>query len=512
MTISLKKIGLSVIMAMTFLFAGFFMSACGGITITKIEFTNGILVGTENNNEKPIILSLNEELDLSNLAGRVTFSDEKYERFRFSDLKITGIDTSVAGEQTLVLKYKDYAFEYKVNYWVIPYAVTAYSGTYDGTEHSPVDVQNVAEGDVVTYSVNGQEFSSELAPIKNAGNYPIDVKIIANGKQEEDAIVFPAVAKIAKKQISVSVNNKSVQYGNEAPTYAYNMSTQNFVAGDDPNVLITTLPQITCDYKAGDNVGEYKITVSGAVESSGNYEFTYLEGKLTVKKKLIDKPTANETPFVYDKTEQTYLPVGFDETMMEISNNVQTDAGTYEVVVTTNSNHSWQNGDLEDPVFIFTISPITVEIEWGTTTFVYNGQEQTAEATLTGILEGDVCTAIIEGVRKDVGTETATVTGVSNSNYVAPKVRNSTEFSITPLEVELEWSNTEIEHTGEAVKPTAVVKNLCDGDVCEVEVLGEQTEVGNYIATANNLSNSNYKLPENVTCNFSIIMVTQESN
>ena len=92
----------------------------------------------------------------------------------------------------------------------------------------------------------------------------------------------------------------------------------------------------------------------------------------------------------------------------------------------------------------------------------------------------------------DAGTYTVYYQ-VTKTNYTS--VTGSKTVRIDQKEAELSWSGTSLIYTGSAQKPVAAVSNLVGEDECTVSVSGEQTNVGNYTATASALSNANYKLP-----------------
>ena len=151
---------------------------------------------------------------------------------------------------------------------------------------------------------------------------------------------------------------------------------------------------------------------------------------------------------------------------------------------------------------------------------VYDGNTDatlvTTAATVTGKLDGDALTVSATGIfdnanvgeNKTVMISGLTLDGTSKDNYklAATGQQATTNAKITAKEVSLTWSDTELAYTGEAQKPTATATGVVDGDTCTVTVSGEQTNVGeNYTATADSLSNSNYKLPENKTTTFKIV-------
>jgi len=151
---------------------------------------------------------------------------------------------------------------------------------------------------------------------------------------------------------------------------------------------------------------------------------------------------------------------------------------------------------------------------------VYDGNTDvtlvTTAATVTGKLNDDALTVSATGTfdnanvgeNKTVTISNLTLDGASKDNYKLASAgsQTTTTAKITAKEVGLTWSNTELAYTGEAQKPTATATGVVDGDTCTVTVAGEQTNVGdNYTATAESLSNSNYKLPENKTTTFKIV-------
>ena len=75
------------------------------------------------------------------------------------------------------------------------------------------------------------------------------------------------------------------------------------------------------------------------------------------------------------------------------------------------------------------ISPKTVAFTWSDTVFKYDGKSHVPTATVTGLIEGDVCGATVDGGESKIGTYTAYVTALSNSNYMIPE-ESYTSFTI----------------------------------------------------------------------------------
>lgn len=162
----------------------------------------------------------------------------------------------------------------------------------------------------------------------------------------------------------------------------------------------------------------------------------------------------------------------------------------------------------------FEIKPKPIELTWSDTTFTYNGQHQAPTAQITsGVLDEDdvskdaTITITQSGNKiesaKNAGdyTATATLSGADSGNY---SITNSTkEFTIEQLVAQIEWTApANLVYDGTAKTPTATVKNLVDGDTCQVTTAlasGNGTNVGAFTYKATDLSNANYKLLENET-------------
>lgn len=100
-------------------------------------------------------------------------------------------------------------------------------------------------------------------------------------------------------------------------------------------------------------------------------------------------------------------------------------------------------------------------------------------------------------------TITATVTDGDNYSYATTMATYT--LTVQQKTVGLAWGETTFDADGTEKQPAATATGLVADDVCSVTVTGAQTAVGSYIATATALSNANYMLPEDVTCDFTIV-------
>lgn len=162
------------------------------------------------------------------------------------------------------------------------------------------------------------------------------------------------------------------------------------------------------------------------------------------------------------------------------------------------------------------IRPKRVGVTWGETAFTYNGGEQVPSVSANDLIEGDACEVTVSGAEKDAnkegGSYTAQVTGFSNKNYTFDAETAKTEYTIAQKEVGIEWGSTEFVYNAKAQKPEATATGVCDNDVCNITVSGEQTNAGSYHATASALDNDNYKLPADTSIDFVISPKTFKGN
>lgn len=82
---------------------------------------------------------------------------------------------------------------------------------------------------------------------------------------------------------------------------------------------------------------------------------------------------------------------------------------------------------------VFTINQRLLTVTWGTSEFVYDGEEHCPEATLGNVIDKDDLGATVEGSQIEVGTHTATLTtltGKAAGNYALPTEGLTCEFSI----------------------------------------------------------------------------------
>lgn len=100
---------------------------------------------------------------------------------------------------------------------------------------------------------------------------------------------------------------------------------------------------------------------------------------------------------------------------------------------------------------------------------------------------------------KTVGNKKLTITFMNNYAYLGKVVYS---YRIVPKPVDVIWSNTQLVYNGENQAPVGEVVGLIGSDKCNVVVDGA-VKCGRYISAVR-LSNKNYTLAKNATCEYTI--------
>ena len=155
---------------------------------------------------------------------------------------------------------------------------------------------------------------------------------------------------------------------------------------------------------------------------------------LKVTPKKITKPTA-KTSLVYNGSAQTGINNIPSEMYVTIEGNRNAVAAgnystTYTLISTTN--YCWGDGTTAPVTVNWKITPRTISIRWGTTSWLYDGTDHSTVCNLGNIIAGDSCFVnLIGNSITDVGTTTVTANELSNSNYALP-LNNTTTLTIHP--------------------------------------------------------------------------------
>ena len=478
-------------------------------------------------------------------------------------------------------------------------APTAKTLTYNGEEQALVTAGAASPGAMV-YSVESDEagFTSEIPMMMYPDTYKVWYKAVEDYRPDSEVGMVEVT--IAPKTVGLTWSDTEFTYDGEEHC---------------PSVTITGLcGEDTCDLTvegAAREPGTYTAKVTGLsnscyqLPSDATCEFTIKEPEVIKEDPVITAKPAGRSLTYNGALHELITPGSVEGGDMLYS---LSEDGDYSSVIPTAIEAGdytvWYRvkgiegvNDIEPISITATIAPKTVGLEWSGTEFTYDGEEHCPSVILTGLCGEDKCELTVEGAAKEVGTYTAKVTGLSNSNYTLPS-NTTCEFTIVeeeviipepvittkpsalsltyngtsqklisagsaengdmlyslskngdysstipsakeagdytvwymvkgtegaidlepvsvtaniaPKTVGLKWSDTEFMYDGEEHCPKVELKGIISGDTCTVKVKGAQKEIGNYTATAYDLSNSNYELPGDYTKEFSILDPTKK--
>ena len=259
----------------------------------------------------------------------------------------------------------------------------------------------------------------------------------------------------------------------------------------------------------GTDAGDY--TVYYKVAGDANHSDTEpVPVNVTIARKAVTV-TANNASKVYNAADPTLSAtvtglVGQDTVAYTLSRAAGESVNTYDITAsgeTVQGNYtvSYVNGT-------FTITQAENSISGLTITGWTYGEDANAPSataafgTVAYTYSGSQSGTFSEEVPTDAGTWYVKAAVTGTTNYKGAEDVKS--FTIAQREVTLTWGESSFTYDGQPHAPTATAGNLKSDDTVTVTVNGQQTDAGdNYTATAS-ISNSNYKLPEEATCTFSI--------
>ena len=175
--------------------------------------------------------------------------------------------------------------------------------------------------------------------------------------------------------------------------------------------------------------------------------------------------------------------------------------GTYYVYYMSVGETGYEDYVAVDPIIV-TIAPAPVTVTAENKTKVYGEADPALTATITGLITGEsesLITYILSRTEdgENVGNYTITPDGDAlQGNYEVSFVTGT--LTIGKRTVGITWGETSFDYTGSPHVPTATATNLVYGDEIGITVKGEKTNVGNYTATASDLTGTkkgNYQLP-----------------
>ncbi len=258
----------------------------------------------------------------------------------------------------------------------------------------------------------------------------------------------------------------------------------DFTINDDGYIVLDgeDVESVAKDFYAGD----YTITIT--YNALGE---TYVAGDkiadtvltLKVKRCQIKKPTADNTVFTYNGTEQTY-PVD-ENAVCEVTNNKRTNAGEQNVTVALKdkNNYEWADGTTDNLTFKFTIGRKALTVTANDNTITYGDAPSNNGVAYSGFVNGE-SESVLGGTlaydysyaqHDDVGNNyTITPKGVTAANYEITFIPG--KLTVNPLKIDFDWevlSPEDLVYDGEDKIIGITIKNKVTSGQYDVWVFAE---------------------------------------
>ncbi|PWG79273.1 MBG domain-containing protein [Pararcticibacter amylolyticus] len=285
----------------------------------------------------------------------------------------------------------------------------------------------------VSYSgfVNGDTPSSITAPSVSttattasaAGTYPIVASGAASANY--DITYVDGTLTVGKAMLTITADDKSKIYGAANP--ALTVSYSGFVNGDTEASI--TMPSVSTTATTASAAGTYPIVAIGA--ASPNYNFTYVNGILTVGKAMLTI-TANDKSKIYGAVNPA-LTVSYSgfvngDTPSSITTPVVTTtattasaAGTYPIVA---SGAASANYDITYVDGALTVGKATLTITADNKSKIYGTANPTLSVSYSGLVNGDTPSSITPPVVNTTATAASAAgvypivaSGAASANY-----------------------------------------------------------------------------------------------
>ena len=310
-------------------------------------------------------------------------------------------------------------------------APTAKELTYSGQAQALVNAGSTGHGTMLYSLAEDGTYTGNLPTGTNAGSYTVWYKVQGDANHLDSEPVSVSCS-IAKASLTITAKDKTITYG-EAPAND-GVAYDGFVNGETETVLGGTLAYDYSYSQYGDVGNSYTITPKG--QTSGNYDITFADGKLTVEQKEIGISWGN-TAFTYNGSAQKpdATPTGMvnsDAITLTVSGQ-QTNVGTaYTATVTDITGEKADNYKLPtsglSTQFSITAKPLTVNVRVADKQ--YDGKNTAAfdgTPTLEGVVGNDDVTLVngtptfkTVGVGKGIEivfTNGFSLTGKASGNY-----------------------------------------------------------------------------------------------
>lgn len=356
------------------------------------------------------------------------------------------------------------------------------------------------------YCLNNEEgtYTSDVPEAKPVGNYVVYYKYIPDDESLPETEPEGVKVNITQRGIQVEWGELDLPYNKKAQLPTATISElKPIIEGDDVKLEVEgeECINVNKDFK-------YKATAVLVGEDANNYkiityestEFNIVEVRAVAGTDFI-APTAINN-LVYDGDNQKLINEGKTLTVEgtfvyaihpdELDTKIPEAINPGEYVIkyqfiSGSSNYS----DSKIEVFPVTIAPRKIYLTWTNTSYTYNGKLQGPTAEINESIsfiseKDDVSVDITDNKERAVGHYSANATLSGEDAYKYEIGNTPLGYNILPKPLTLDWGETKFVYNGKKQKPIPTLEGIVKGEeeLVSVSVTGEETEVGEYTATA----------------------------
>ena len=242
------------------------------------------------------------------------------------------------------------------------------------------DNSPLAAGDFISL-LDGQAGLRWNPSAANDGSFDVEA---AFSESSVTSSVTSASIAVGKATLTVTANDEVRAYGSANPTFS--VTYAGFVNDDDESEL-TSGPSVSSSADTSTPVGQYDIVVSGA--TSNNYDFTYIDGSLTITSAQL-VVTVNDQTITYGDV----LPT-FDGSITGVVNGDNITAsygssadgltqGTFDIIASiVDPNGRLANYAVTNTSGSLTVNPATLVITVNDQAIIYGEELPAYDGTLT---------------------------------------------------------------------------------------------------------------------------------
>ena len=246
---------------------------------------------------------------------------------------------------------------------------------YNGEKQNLIKPGDSSNG-TFWYKLDTGEWKKEVPQAKDAGNYTIYYKFIADSNHEYSCSVQSLVVAIMRCPVTIVAEDKYIDCGEKEPEYTFKVMTGNIYSGD--------ILDVNYQREEGCHAGKYEIEIFQEERKNPNYEVICRSGILTISRRETTLKVLNSGNKTYDgkptcgpifSTNSTANPVveyWFDG---KYRNEAPVDAGTYRVKITIPENEDYTE-EIKEQELIINKAPAEVQLPEGVKRLRYNGKKQ----------------------------------------------------------------------------------------------------------------------------------------